>query len=99
MNSMTLSSFGGLTLLRQEEEHLASLTWVHVLKVRFRHLGQIGARAFGYDTVSGRFVGTADDNMTLQERDRTDWSYREAEQQQFEFEEPEEPVPEDDLPF
>ena len=23
MNSMTLSSFGGLTLLRQEEEHLA----------------------------------------------------------------------------
>ena len=99
MNSMTLSSFGGLTLLRQEEEHLASLTWVHVLKVRFRHLGQIGARAFGYDTVSGRFVGTADDNMTLQERDRTDWSYREAQQQQFEFDEPEEPVPEDDLPF
>lgn len=92
----------GLILQRQRSTDYTkapSLTWVHVLKVRFRHLGQIGARAFGYDTVSGRFVGTADDNMTLQERDRTDWSYREAQQQQFEFDEPEEPVPEDDLPF
>ena len=95
----------GLILQRQRSTDYTkapSLTWIHVLKVRFRHLGQIGARAFGYDTVSGRFVGTADDNLTLQERDRTDWSYREAQQQQFEFDEPEEPVDEqsvDDLPF
>ena len=95
----------GLILQRQRSDSYTkapSLTWVHVLKVRFRHLGQIGARAFGYDAVSGRFVGTADDNMTLREFDRTDWSYREAEQQQFEFEEPEAPVDEqsvDDLPF
>lgn len=93
----------GLILQRQRRDEYtkaATLTWVHVLKIRFRHLGQIGARAFGYDTVSGRFVGTYDDNLTLRDRDRTDWSYREAEQQQLDFEEPaESEVPEDDLPF
>lgn len=96
----------GLILQRQRSTDYtkaAPLTWVHVLKVRFRHLGQIGTRAFGYDTVSGRFVGTHDDNLTLQERDRSDWSYREAEQQQFDFDEREtagdSDAPEDDLPF
>ena len=90
----------GLILQRQRRDEYtkaATLTWVHVLKIRFRHLGQIGARAFGYDTVSGRFVGTYDDNLTLRDRDRTDWSYREAEQQQLDFEEL--TAPEDDLPF
>lgn len=35
-----------------------ALTFVHVLKVRFRHLGQLGVRAFTYNTASGRFSGT-----------------------------------------
>ena len=92
----------GLILQRQSSSEYTklALTWIHVLKIRFRHLGQIGARAFGFDTSNGRFVGTANDNLTLQERDRTDWSYREAEQQQLEFEDLAAPEPpEDDLPF
>ena len=60
-----------------------SLTWIHVLKIRFRHLGQLGTRAFGFESTCGRFVGTEADNLTLKERDRTDWSYREAEQQEI----------------
>ena len=85
----------GLILQRQSRDEYtktAPLTWVHVLKIRFRHLGQIGRRAFGYDVASGRFVGTKNDNLTLADRDRTDWSYREAQQQQIEFddEQPEE---------
>ena len=91
----------GLILQRQSSSEYTklALTWIHVLKIRFRHLGQIGARAFGFDTSNGRFVGTANDNLTLQERDRTDWSYREAEQQQLEFEDLAAPEPpEDDLP-
>ena len=91
----------GLILQRQRSDEYtksAPLTWVHVLKIRFRHLGQIGCRAFGYDTVSGRFVGTLDDNVTLTDRDRTDWSYREAQQQQIDFD-AEEPEHDDDLPF
>ena len=78
----------GLIMQRQcstDYTKAPALTWIHVLKVRFRHLGQIGARAFGYDTVSGRFVGTDDNNITLRDRDRTDWSYQEAEQQQIDF--------------
>lgn len=78
----------GLILQREkvtENVKRAPLTWIHVLKVRFRHLGQIGARAFGYDAVSGRFVGTDDDNLSLKERDRSDWSYRDAEQQALDF--------------
>lgn len=35
-----------------------ALTFVHVLKVRFRHLGQLGVRAFTYSAASGRFSGT-----------------------------------------
>ena len=95
----------GLILQRQRSSEYtksAPLTWVHVLKIRFRHLGQIGCRAFGYDTVSGRFVGTLDDNVTLTDRDRTDWSYREAQQQEIDFddEQPdEEPELDDELPF
>ena len=95
----------GLILQRQSRSEYTkweSLTWVHVLKIRFRHLGQIGRRAFGYDAKSGRFVGTKDDNMTPVDCDRTDWSYREAQQQQIDFdtEQPSEaPEPDDDLPF
>ena len=93
----------GLILQRQRSDSYTkapALTWIHVLKIRFRHLGQIGARAFGLDTTCGRFIGTAEDNLTLLERDRTDWSYREAEQQQLEFDAPEEiTTPEDNLPF
>ena len=73
----------GLILQRQQRTDytkVAPLTWVHVLKIRFKHLGQIGCRAFGYDTANGRFIGTRDDNVTLLERDRSDWSYREAQQ-------------------
>ena len=60
-------------------------------------------RAFGYDTKSGRFVGTKDDNITLVDYDHTDWSYREAQQQQINFDD--EPLPyeapddDDQLPF
>ena len=78
----------GLILQRERRTDYTKappLTWVHVLKIRFRHLGQIGARAFGYDAVSGRFVGTDDDNLTLRERDRSDWSYQEAEQTVIDF--------------
>lgn len=77
------------------------LTWVHVEKVRFRHLGQIGRRAFGFDAVSGRFVGT-EDNNTLKPYDRTDWSYFEAEQQDIEWSEEESgesEVEDNELPF
>ena len=77
------------------------LTWVHVEKVRFRHLGQIGRRAFGFDSVSGRFIGT-EDNGTLKPYDRTDWSYFEAEQQNFEWPDEnstENDTAEEDLPF
>lgn len=74
-----------------------SLTWIHVLKIRFRHLGQLGSRAFSLDTTCRRFVGTADDNLTLVDRDSSDWSYREAEQTKIDFSEPEPPA--DDLPF
>ena len=96
----------GIILQRQKNTEMAKapqLTWVHVLKIRFRHLGQIGRRAFGFDAVSGRFVGTENDNMSLREFDRSDWSYREAEQQMLDFdaavETEEEMTPEDDLPF
>lgn len=78
----------GLILQRERRDEYtkaAPLTWIHVLKIRFRHLGQIGKRAFGFDNTCGRFVGTEDDNMTLHDRDRNDWSYREAEQQQINF--------------
>lgn len=77
----------GLILQREkstENTKAPLLTWVHVEKVRFRHLGQIGRRAFGFDAVSGRFVGT-EDNNTLKPYDRTDWSYFEAEQQDIEW--------------
>jgi twinkle protein len=70
-----------------------------VLKIRFRHLGQVGARAFGFDATCGRFVGTNDDSQTLRDYDRSDWSYREAEQTHIDFEPLEESTPEDDLPF
>ena len=70
---------------RDEYTKAEPLTWIHVLKIRFRHLGQIGKRAFGFDNTCGRFVGTEDDNMTLHDRDCNDWSYREAEQQQINF--------------
>lgn len=89
----------GVILQRQNKSEYTkweSLTWVHVLKIRFRHLGQIGRRAFGFDATSGRFVGTLDDNITLCDRDRTDWSYREAQQQQIDFaaeQSAEEPLP------
>jgi len=72
----------GLILQRQRSDEytkVAPLTYVHVLKIRFRHLGQVGCRAFGYDTTSGRFVGTKDD-YTLMDGDNSDWSYKEAEQ-------------------
>ena len=90
----------GVILQRQRSDSYTktpSLTWVHVLKIRFRHLGQLGSRAFSLDTTCGRFVGTADDNLTLVDRDTSDWSYREAEQQKIEFSDSEPPV--DDLPF
>ena len=89
----------GLILQRQRSDEYtkgATLTWIHVLKIRFRHLGQIGRRAFGYDSTCGRFVGTRDDNLSLREYDRSDWSVRAPEQQQLAFEAPD---PEDDLPF
>ena len=89
----------GLILQRQRSDEYAkgaTLTWIHVLKIRFRHLGQIGRRAFGYDSTCGRFVGTRDDNLSLREYDRSDWSARAPEQQQLAFEAPD---PEDDLPF
>ena len=76
----------GVILQRQRSDSYTkapSLTWIHVLKIRFRHLGQLGTRAFGFDSTCGRFVGTEADNLTLKERDRTDWSYREAEQQEI----------------
>ena len=79
----------GLILQREkstENTKAPLLTWVHVEKVRFRHLGQIGRRAFGFDSVSGRFIGT-EDNGTLKPYDRTDWSYFEAEQQDIEWSE------------
>ena len=79
----------GLILQREkstENTKVPLLTWVHVEKVRFRHLGQIGRRAFGFDSVSGRFIGT-EDNGTLKPYDRTDWSYFEAEQQDIEWSE------------
>ena len=72
----------GLILQRQRSDEytkVAPLTYVHVLKIRFRHLGQVGCRAFGYDTTSGRFVGTKDD-YTLMDGNNSDWSYKEAEQ-------------------
>ena len=77
----------GLILQREkptENTKAPLLTWVHVEKVRFRHLGQIGRRAFGFDAVSGRFVGT-EDNNALKPYDRTDWSYFEAEQKDIEW--------------
>ena len=77
----------GLILQREKQTENTKaplLTWVHVEKVRFRHLGQIGRRAFGFDPVSGRFIGT-EDNNTLKPYDRTDWSYIEAEQQDIEW--------------
>lgn len=77
----------GLILQREkstENTKAPLLTWVHVEKVRFRHLGQIGRRAFGFDSVSGRFIGT-EGNGTLKPYDRTDWSYFEAEQQDIEW--------------
>ena len=89
----------GLILQRQRSDEYtkgATLTWIHVLKIRFRHLGQIGKRAFGFDTTCGRFVGTLNDNLTLHEYDRSDWSSRAPEQQQLAFEVPD---PEDDIPF
>ena len=89
----------GLILQRQRSDEYAkgaTLTWIHVLKIRFRHLGQIGRRAFGYDSTCGRFVGTRDDNLSLREYDRSDWSARAPEQQQLAFEAPD---PEDDMPF
>ena len=73
----------GLILQRDKQTEYTKaplLTWVHVEKVRFRHLGQIGRRAFGFDPVSSRFVGTEDDR-TIKPYDRTDWSHIEAEQQ------------------
>jgi twinkle protein len=78
----------GLILQRERRDEYtkgAPLTWIHVLKIRFRHLGQIGKRAFGFDTTCGRFVGTEDNSLTLLDRDHNDWSYREAEQQQIDF--------------
>ena len=89
----------GLFLQRQESDEYtkgATLTWIHVLKIRFRHLGQIGKRAFGFDSTCGRFVGTRDDNLSLREYDRSDWSTRAPEQQQLAFEEPD---LNNDLPF
>ena len=89
----------GLILQRQRSDEYAkgaTLTWIHVLKIRFRHLGQIGRRAFGYDSTCGRFVGTRDDNLSLREYDRSDWSVRAPEQQQLAFEAPD---PDNDLPF
>ena len=89
----------GLILQRQRSDEYtkgATLTWIHVLKIRFRHLGQIGKRAFGFDSTCGRFVGTRDDNLSLREYDRSDWSVRAPEQQQLAFEAPD---PDNDLPF
>jgi twinkle protein len=89
----------GLILQRQRSDEYTkgtTLTWIHVLKIRFRHLGQIGKRAFGFDTTCGRFVGTQNDSLTLCEYDRSDWSSRAPEQQQLAFEAPN---PEDDMPF
>ena len=92
----------GVILQRQKSDSYTKvqpLTWIHVLKIRFRHLGQVGARAFGFDATCGRFVGTNDDSQTLRDYDRSDWSYREAEQTIIDFEPLEESTPEDDLPF
>lgn len=95
----------GLIIQREkptEKTKAPLLTWVHVEKVRFRHLGQIGRRAFGFDTVSGRFVGTDDESHTLMPYDRTDWSYVEAEQQDIAWPEKEsddEEAENNELPF
>jgi twinkle protein len=95
----------GIILQREkptDNQKRLPLTWIHVQKVRFRHLGQIGRRAFGFDPTSGRFVGTENDNMTLKPYDRSDWSYIEAEQQDIEWpddDDPEAETAEDDLPF
>ena len=60
-----------------------ALTFVHVLKVRFRHLGQLGVRAFQYSAESGRFTGTHEERSpstgaviayTALAPDRSDWS-------------------------
>ena len=94
----------GLILQREqvtENTKRPPLTWVHVQKVRFRHLGQLGRRPFGYDPVSNRFVGTENDNITLKPFDRSDWSYAEAVQQGIEWPEEDSGVDESTeiLPF
>lgn len=67
----------GLILQRQESNDYTKrnpLTWIHVLKIRFRHLGYVGKCAVGYDTETGRFVSVADDNVTMLPPDRSDWT-------------------------
>ena len=78
----------GLILMREpstENTKKEPLNWVYVQKVRFRHLGQIGRCAFGYDPESNRFVGTLNDNITLCQLDRSDWSCDEAVQQDLDW--------------
>ena len=92
----------GVILQRQRSDSYTKappLTWIHVLKIRFRHLGQLGTRAFGFDSTCGRFIGTEADNLTLKERDRSDWSYHKAEQQHIDFTVDDSKTAEDDLPF
>jgi len=74
----------GLILQREPETDYAkasTLTSVYVQKVRFRHLGQLGRRVFGFDTQSNRFVATNNDNITLRPLDHSDWTAPEASQQ------------------
>ena len=78
----------GLILQRQQEtDHakVSSLTSVNVQKIRFRHLGQLGCRVFGFDTQSNRFVATNNDNITLRPLDNSDWTAPEVSQQDIDW--------------
>lgn len=80
----------GLILQREQETDYTkapTLTSVYVQKVRFRHLGQLGRRVFGFDTQSNRFVATNNDNNTLRPLDHSDWTATEVSQQDIVWQE------------
>lgn len=68
-------------IVRGKPTHNPLLTSVYVQKVRFRHLGQLGRRVFGFDTQSNRFVATNNDNITLRPLDNSDWTAPQVTQQ------------------
>ena len=100
MKKIIITSETPLSALIREAHHqeLATIIekWRPFLKVDCSNVDVLQLSYFEFDSTCGRFVGTRDDNLSLREYDRSDWSARAPEQQQLAFEAPD---PDNDLPF